>query len=203
MAKYTQIPAETFKKLQLNAGVIATAFDTSKGSVTAADIIGATSGGVAFEATTEFTDFGEDIDNCPKNMMELKHIDSWEIKLSGSFVTADTALAKSLIGMADVSGNKVTPRNSVKVSDFQDIWWVGDYSDANDGDNAGYIAIHLMNALSTGGFKVQSTDKAKGTFEFEYTAHFSMENQDTVPYEVFIKAGVETMNAKETGNASK
>lgn len=197
MTKYTKIPAETFKKLQLNAGVIATDFDVSKGSVTESSIVGATSGGVAFEATTEFTDFGEDIDNCPKNMMELKHIDSWDIKLTGSFVTSDTELGKSLIGMADVSGNKITPRNSVKTSDFHDIWWVGDYSDANDGDTAGYIAIHLMNALSTGGLKVQSTDKAKGTFEFEYTAHFSMSAPDTVPYEVYIKAGTTPSSAKE------
>lgn len=196
MAKFTQIPTDTFKKLQLNAGILTTDFDPATGVLTESDIIGATSGGVSFEATPSFSDFGEDIDNCPKNTKELKHLDSWEAKMSGSFVTMDTATAVSVIGAAAVSSEdqaNVVPRNSVAAGDFQDIWWVGDYSDVNDegprAGNAGFIAIKLINALSTGGFKIQSGDKAKGTFEFEYTGHYSIEDTDIVPFELYIKAG--------------
>lgn len=196
MAKFTQIPTDTFKKLQLNAGILTTEFDPATGELTASNIIGATSGGVSFEATPSFTDFGEDIDNCPKNTKELKKLDSWEAKLSGSFVTMDTNVATSVIGTATVASDdqtKVVPRNSVEAKDFKNIWWVGDYSDVNeDGSTvgkAGFIAIKLINALSTGGFKIKSGDKAKGTFEFEYTGHYSSENIDTVPFELYIKAG--------------
>lgn len=196
MAKFTQIPTDTFKKLQLGAGILTTKFDPATGELTASNIIGATSGGVSFEATPSFTDFGEDIDNCPKNTKELKKLDSWEAKMSGSFVTMDTNVATSVIGTAAVASNdstKVVPRNSVEAEDFKNIWWVGDYSDINeDGSSAGkagFIAIKLINALSTGGFKIQSGDKAKGTFEFEYTGHYSSENIDTVPFELYIKAG--------------
>lgn len=196
MAKFTQIPTDTFKKLQLNAGILTTDFDPATGELTASNIIGATSGGVSFEATPSFSDFGEDIDNCPKNTKELKKLDSWEAKMSGSFVTMDTATAVSVIGTAAVASdnqNKVVPRNSVDAKDFKDIWWVGDYSDINeDGSSAGkagFIAIKLINALSTGGFKIQSGDKAKGAFEFEYTGHYSIENTDIVPFELYIKAG--------------
>ena len=196
MAKFTQIPTDTFKKLQLNAGILASKFDPATGELTASNIIGATTGGVAFEATPSFSDFGEDIDNCPKNTKELKRLDSWEAKMSGSFVTMDTKVATSVIGAASVAGgnqNKVVPRNSVDDADFKDIWWVGDYSDVNeDGSSAGkagFIAIKLIGALSTGGFKIQSGDKAKGTFEFEYTGHYSIEDIDVVPFELYIKAG--------------
>lgn len=196
MAKFTQIPTDTFKKLQLNAGILTTEFDPATGELSASNIIGATSGGVSFEATPSFTDFGEDIDNCPKNTKELKKLDSWEAKMSGSFVTMDTNVATSVIGTAAVASDdptKVVPRNSVEANDFKNIWWVGDYSDINeDGSSAGkagFIAIKLINALSTGGFKIQSGDKAKGTFEFEYTGHYSSENIDTVPFELYIKAG--------------
>lgn len=188
--KFTQIPSDTFKKLQLNAGVLATTFEPSTGTLTATNVIGATTGGISFEATPEFEDFGEDIDNCPKNTMELKKLTSWEVVLSGTFVTMDTAVAKSMTGAADVSGEKVTPRNDVDVEkDFSDIWFVGDYSDENTGESAGFIAIRVINALSTGGFKLQTTDKGKGNFEFEYTGHYSMSAQDTVPFEVYVKAG--------------
>ena len=196
MAKFTQIPTDTFKKLQLGAGILTTAFDPATGKLTASNIIGATSGGVSFEATPSFTDFGEDIDNCPKNTKELKKLDSWEAKMSGSFVTMDTNVATSVIGTATVASDdqtKVVPRNYVEAKDFKDIWWVGDYSDINeDGSSAGkagFIAIKLINALSTGGFKIQSGDKAKGTFGFEYTGHYSSENIDTVPFELYIKGG--------------
>lgn len=196
MAKFTQIPTNTFKKLQLNAGILTTEFDPATGELSASNIIGATSGGVSFEATPSFSDFGEDIDNCPKNTKELKRLDSWEAKMSGSFVTMDTTAAVSVIGTAAVASGdqtKVVPRNSVDAEDFKDIWWVGDYSDVNDDGSsagkAGFIAVKLINALSTGGFKIQSGDKAKGTFEFEYTGHYSIENTDVVPFELYIKAG--------------
>lgn len=196
MAKFTQIPTNTFKKLQLNAGILMTEFDPATGELTASNIIGATSGGVSFEATPSFSDFGEDIDNCPKNTKELKRLDSWEAKMSGSFVTMDTTAAVSVIGAAAVASGdqtKVVPRNSVDAEDFKDIWWVGDYSDVNDDGSssgeAGFIAVKLINALSTGGFKIQSGDKAKGTFEFEYTGHYSIANTDVVPFELYIKAG--------------
>lgn len=196
MAKFTQIPTDTFKKLQLGAGLLTTDFDTATGKLTASNIVGATSGGVSFEATPSFSDFGEDIDNCPKNTKELKKLDGWDAKMSGSFVTMDTKAAVSVIGTAAVASDnptKVVPRNSVDVNDFKDIWWVGDYSDINeDGTSAGkagFIAIKLISALSTGGFKIQSGDKAKGTFEFEYTGHYSLKNIDIVPFEIYIKAG--------------
>lgn len=196
MAKFTQIPTDTFKKLQLGAGILTTEFDPATGELTASNIIGATSGGVSFEATPSFTDFGEDIDNCPKNTKELKVLDTWEAKMSGTLVTMDTKAATSVVGTAAVDAEdqtKVVPRNSVDAKDFKDIWWVGDYSDINeDGSSAGkagFIAIKLINALSTGGFKIQSGDKAKGTFEFEYTGHYSLEHIDTVPFELYIKAG--------------
>lgn len=196
MAKFTQIPTDTFKKLQLGAGILTTTFDSDTGELPASNIIGATSGGVSFEATPSFSDFGDDIDNCPKNTKELKELDSWDAKMSGSFVTMDTNAATSVIGAAAVASGdqtKVVPRNSVDVKDFKDIWWVGDYSDINeDGSStgmAGFIAIKLINALSTGGFKIQSGDKVKGTFEFEYTGHYSLENIDTVPFELYIHAG--------------
>lgn len=196
MAKFTQIPTDTFKKLQLNAGILSTDFDPATGELTASNIIGATSGGVTFEATPSFSDFGEDIDNCPKNMKELKVLDSWDAKMSGSLVTMDTNAAVSVIGTAAVASDdptKVVPRNSVDAKDFKNIWWIGDYSDINEGGSsagkAGFIAIKLINALSTGGFKIKSGDKAKGTFDFEYTGHYSIENIDTVPFEIYIKAG--------------
>ena len=189
MAKFTKIPETAFKKIQLNAGVILSDFEPTSATLDNSDIIGATSGGTNFTATPTFKDFGEGIDNCPKNMKELKEIDTWDISLSGSFVTIDENVAKRLLAAADIGGGKITPRNNLKDEDCEDIWWVGDYSDVNDETNGGFIAIHMMNALSTGGFSLQTADKEKGTFAYTFNAHYSMDAQDVVPFEVYIKEG--------------
>ena len=189
--KFTKIPSDTFQKLQINAGILTTDFTPATGTIGEAGQIGATTGGVNFTATPTYSDFGEDIDNCPKNMKELKKLDSWEINMSGTYVTVNANAVKSLVGAADVSGNKITPRNDVLLSDFTDVWWVGDYSDKNGETNGGFVAVHMMNALSTGGFAIQSSDNGKGNFAFTYTAHYSMAAQDTVPFEVYVKAGTE------------
>ena len=190
--KFTKIPNDAFQKLHINAGILTTDFTPATGTIGEAGQIGATTGGVNFTATPTYSDFGEDIDNCPKNMKELKKLDSWEVKMTGTFVNADTAIAKRLCGAADIGTTdttKVTPRNDLKDADFADIWLVGDYSDKNGETNGGFIAIKLLNALSTGGFQLQTSDKAKGQFAFEFTGHYSMSAQDTVPFEIYIKAG--------------
>lgn len=191
--KYTKIPTDTFKNLQLNAGVLLKSFDVDTQTLAADSIVGATSGGVSFTAVPSFIDFGEDIDNCPKNMKEMKKLDSWEAKMSGTFASVSKSLAKTLVGAADLSVSKITPRNDLASADFSDMWWVGDYSEINeDGTSAGkagFIAIHLLNSLSTGGFSIQSSDKGKGQFEFEFTGHYSMEDQDKVPFELYVQEG--------------
>lgn len=186
--KFTQIPADAFKQIQMNAGILVKSFTPS--TQTIGDIIGATSGGVNFTATPEFTDYGEDIDNCPKNMKELKKLNKWEAKMSGTFVSVSASLAKMLVGAGSIDADdetKIVPRNDIASTDFSDVWWVGDYSDTNTGDSAGFCAIHLLNALSTGGFQIQSTDNGKGQFAFEFTGHYSMDEQDKVPFEIYIK----------------
>lgn len=189
MAKFTKIPETAFQEIQLNAGVLVSTFEPSSATIIPTNIIGATSGGVNFTAVPTFTDFGEDIDNCPKNMKELKKLDTWEIKMSGTFITVDADLAKMLVGAAEAVAEKITPRNDLKDTDFTDLWWIGDYSDNNGEKKGGFCAIHMMNSLSTGGFAIQTGDKAKGQFAFEFTAHYAMEEQDTVPFEIYVKAG--------------
>lgn len=190
--KFTQIPSDTFERIQLNAGIIVDEFDPATGTI--GNLLGATSGGVNFTDKPTYKDFGEDIDNCPKNMKELKILESREVKVAGTFVTITANTAKTLAGSADVDAQDSThiiPRNDILQTDFTTLWWIGDYSDVNTGANAGFIAIKLMNALNTSGFAIQSTDKEKGKFAFEFTGHYSMDAQDTVPYELYIRQGGE------------
>lgn len=190
--KFTKVKKTTPQELQLNAGIILKEFNPESPVVDSSAIFAATSGGVSFSDKIEFVDMFEDIDNMPKNTMEGKQIDSREVTLSGTFLTITPAIAKSLMAAGDIStldATHIIPRDTLTKEDFADFWWVGDYSDKNGTTNGGFCAVHIMNALSTDGLNIQSGDKAKGQFSVVYTAHYSIENIDTVPYELFIKAG--------------
>lgn len=187
--KFTQVAADAFAKLQLNAGVLLTEFDPTSPTLDKSKIFAATSGGVSFATNPEYVDFGEDIDNVPPNTKQLKVLKSVNPVMSGTLKTADTAVAKALMAAADVTGDKIVPRWQLTDADFFDLWWVGDYSDKNGNKNGGFMAIKLANALSTGGFQLQSNDDGKGDFEFEFTGHYDLTDIDVLPYEVYIKTG--------------
>lgn len=189
MPKFTRIPATTFEELQMNAGIMASDFTPGTGTLDDEDIIGATTGGLTVTAVPEFADMGEDIDNCPKNTKELKKITGWTITASGTLVTTKATTTKKLLAAADVASNKITPRMDLAAADFGDLWIVGDYSDKNGATNGGFIACHILNALSTGGFSLVTTDGEKGQFAFEFTGHTSINAQDTVPFEMYVQAG--------------
>ncbi len=188
--KFTQIPNDTFEKLQLNAGILVDEFTPATGVI--GNLLGATTGGVSFASNPSYTDFGEDVDNCPNNTKELKHLDGFDPQMAGTFLTCTPSVIKSLVGAADISGSdatRVIPRNQLLASDFEELWWIGDYSDVNTGNNAGFLAIHLMNALNQAGFQITSAKNAKGQMAFEYHGHYSVADHDTVPFEIYCKAG--------------
>ena len=189
--KFTTVATDAFQKFQLNAGILLTDFDPSSPTVDRAKIFAATSGGSSFTAVPEFVDFGEDVDNVPANTKELKVLQAVTATMSGTLKTVDTEVAKALMAAADVDANgKITPRADLKLGDFFDLWWVGDYSDVNTGSNAGFIAIKLINVLSTGGFSLQPNDKGKGDFAFTFTGHYSINDMSVLPYEIYIQTGV-------------
>jgi hypothetical protein len=177
--KFTQVAADAFQKLQLNAGVLTTEFDPTSPTLDKSKIFGATSGGVAFATNPEYVDFGEDIDNVPPNTKQLKRLQSVAPTMSGTLKTADTAVAKALMAAADISGNKITPRRDLEQTDFSTIWWVGDRADG------GMVAVKLMNALSTGGFSLQTSKNGKGQISIEITGHVSIDAQSVVPMEFY------------------
>lgn len=192
--KFTQVPADTFQKLQLNAGILLDSFNPATGVI--GNILGATSGGVSFSSNPEYTDFGEDVDNVPANTKQLKKLTAFDPTMSGTLLTVTAAVVKMLVSAADVDAGdstRVIPRAYLESGDFAELWWVGDYSDNNTGEDAGFIAIHMSNALNTAGFQIQSNKDAKGTFAFEFHGHYDIENMDQVPFEIYVKAGESTV----------
>lgn len=178
MGKATIIPQNTFETLQTEAGVLLNRFDPDNPQILDSDIICATTGGLTIACKPTYSDMGEDVDNVPPNMMELKHLDSTECSISTTGLGTSPELIKLALGAADIDANdsrKITPRRSLKLSDFASIWWVGDKADG------GLVACNLYNALSTDGFSLKTTKNGKGQTALTFTGHVSMDAQDVVP----------------------
>lgn len=187
MGMFTKISSEAFDELQLDAGMLLNTFNpASPAAPSDAAIICATTGGINASCVPTYSDFGEDVDNVPNNMKEFKHLDGWECKISTTGLGTSPAAIKLALGAADIDGtdtSKIIPRRDLKQTDFADLWWVGDRADG------GFVAIKLKNALSTGGFTLQTTKNGKGQVSLELTGHVSASAQDVMPMEFYSVEG--------------
>lgn len=180
MGKFTIISQEAFPQIQADAGVILNKFDPENPKAPAdVDIVTATTGGINVVCTPTYSDWGEDIDNVPNNMKEFKHLDGWECTFSFTALGTSPEAIRLALGSADITGNKVAPRRDLKQNDFSDLWWVGDRTDG------GFIAVCLKNALSTGGFSLQTTKNGKGQISVTLTGHVSINDQNAMPMEFY------------------
>lgn len=191
--KYTKVKSDTFQTLQLNAGILVKGFDPSDGSYTS--ILGATTGGLSFNSNPKFSDFGEDVDNCPPNTKQLKRIMSYDPAISGTFTACTPELADTLVaaGIIDSSSAAhIIPSHKLTDADFIDVTAVGDYSDVNTGESAGFLAITIQNALNTNGFQWATNKDGKGQFAFDFHGHYDYDDPDSAPFDIYVKAGTGT-----------
>lgn len=194
MGTYTRIPQSTFKTLQLDAGVLLKTFNPANpAEITESNILCATTGGIHISATPTFSDLGEDVDNCPTNLKELKHVDSWEVTISFTSIEVDLAMFLTALGAAetlryeDEDSKKYAagcaPSKQIQPNAWTELWWVGDKADG------GFAAARILNAISTGGLDLQTTKAGKGQLNITITGHVSINDQDKMPLELYSIAG--------------
>jgi len=182
MGKFSVIPQNTFNALQMDAGVLLKRFNPANPAAPAdEDIICATTGGIKPSCVPSYEDLGSDVDNVPVNMKELKKLTGWECKISTTSLGTSPELIRMSLGAADINAQTgaIAPRKDLEQTDFADVWWVGDRADG------GLVAVRLINALSTGGFSLQTTKNGKGQIAIELTGHVSINAQSTMPMEFY------------------
>lgn len=182
MGRFTKISQNAFAALQLDAGVLLTTFDPAN-PVPPPDntILTATTGGVTVNCTPTYSDFAADVDNAPNNLKEFKHLDGWDCSIQTTSLGTSLELLRYALGAADITSgsNKVKPRRMLNQSDFADLWWVGDKADG------GYVAVKLINGLSTAGLSLKTSKNGKGNIGITLTGHVSIANQDDMPMEFY------------------
>lgn len=195
----TALRADTFDKLQLNAGIVlknlsydsvtdATALKTaianiiSGGSSPIGELVGATRGGGTFTVTREMRT--PEIDGMRYPFKGSDFVDSIDAYLSTTLVeiTSDNVADLLATGTATTSGKKTTVKMATAItsSDYlTNICWVGDLSDGQ------LVLICLKNAINTADFTFTYTDKGEGTLAAEFHARqANVDDYDNAPFEV-------------------
>lgn len=180
--KFTKIPRNTFESLQLEAGVVLKNFDPDNVVEPAdSDMVCATTGGITINCQATYSDLGADVDNCPNNMMELKHLDGWDCSMQFTIINMSEEGFILALGAADKdqTTGAIKPRRDLMLTDFVDRWWVGDRADG------GAAAVKIKNALSDSGFSLKTTKDGKGNLSVTLKGHVSIEHQDDMPMEFY------------------
>lgn len=201
MAKrFTQVKLDAFKEIQVEAGVITTEFNPANPVLDRSKILFVTTGGINPVCKPSFTDYFEDIDNMPNNTMQGKQIDQYECSLGTTVIGETPEGVKVKLGAADIDPNdstRIVPRGELKLADFiPSLWWVGDKADG------GFVAIQLLNALSTDGYSIQTSKKGKGNSALTLTGHYDANATDTVPMNFYVVDGTDEATSLVLDKAS-
>lgn len=187
----TGLTSRTTKNLQINAGVLLSAYEKG-GDIDENNIIGATRGGGSFVATAVMHDAA--VDGAPTNTVGLRRIDGHTATLNMTCVEFTApAIRRAIVGSTQNPANPtktddivISAVAEILESDYKDVYWVGDLA---DGRNA---VILLKNALNTNGFNLSFSDKGEGTFALQLEANYGKDedgNYDlyTAPFEITIE----------------
>lgn len=186
--KATRVSADFYNSVQKEAGILLNVFDVSN-PVEPADeqIITATTGGISISCVPETEDIFADIDNVPNNTAEGKNITGWNVSMSTTAIGAsEDTIALSLGAYEKGLDGGVKPRRNYKIGDFKTIYWIGDMADETK-----LLCAVIKNAVSTGGFSLQTTKKGKGQISLELTGHTRLNNQEEIPAEFYVLTKVE------------
>lgn len=177
----TPLRKETYKSLQLNAGVTLVNFDLTDYSDAAAlktaliaaiadgsKLLGATRGGGTLTITRDIRQV--EADGVRSRFKGSEIVDAADAYLSETLIEITPDHLKAVLGNVDVDDTNpthiiVTMRTAFEDGDYLDnVVWIGDTSE-------GFMAIELQNALNTADFTFTFADKSEGTANVEYHAH--------------------------------
>lgn len=183
---FVQINPALINDFQLGAGVLLSSFDVTAPSITATNIIAATTGGITFNITPTVDDLGSDVDNCPEKTVELAYISKYDVSLATTLLNLGNTGVTMALGAADMAENTTagvkayTPRYDLETTDFQTMWWLGGLADGR------YLAAQLLRGFNTGGFSLKTTKNGKGQTAITITGFNTVSSPSVIPAVVYI-----------------
>lgn len=208
------IRTETFKKLQLNAGILLEDFDhssitdaaTLKAAIVSAvtagtKILGCTRGGGSFTATRELRT--PDVDGARYPFKGQDFVDSVDANIATTLIELTPKnlerVCATLSKVTDGAKTSYSFRTAVDPdTDYlPNLVWVGDIADG------GYVMIELFNAFNTADISIKWTDKGEAEVPVEFHARQDdVLAYDTAPFKIHFLEADGTLAALTVASAA-
>jgi hypothetical protein len=173
----TGLNLSTASNIQLGAGAILKNKYTAGTVLSADNILSATNGGITVAIVPEY--FTPSIDGNFDNVMGTgKTVTRYTATLSFTAVETDAEVLVRALGCADVSGNVITGRHTIKAEDYKDIYAIGERGDGS------IIQFTLKNAMNTNGLTLTTANNGNGGIAFSISANYSVDDLDNPPFEI-------------------
>lgn len=177
----TGLSSKTGGNLQLGAGVILTSKYVTGGTISSANILSATNGGMTFSATPTF--FTPTVDGMYENVKGAgRTITNWTVTLTFTAVEAEANNLLKALGCADADGvtGVITARHEIKSADYADLYAVAERGDGK------LIQITIKNGMNTSGLSLQTVNDGNGGISFTITGNYDVSDLETPPFEIEV-----------------
>lgn len=188
--KSSGITSKTPERIMLGAGTIHKGFkfdSTTKKFNFAESLFGATSGGTTFTITPELTQLEVDGKNVNMKKLVVKTGETATIETNLIELTPDV-ISKLVVGMAAESTElegftEIISKPQLEDGDYiENLAYVGHKIDGTP------IIIIFDNALCSGGFSANGTNKAMATVTATFECYADLGSEgDKLPYHIFVK----------------
>lgn len=188
----TGLNSGTAQKLQLGAGAVLKEKYEAGDTLSATNVLSATTGGITFSAVPQF--WTPSIDGAGEYVKGLRMVGSWVVTLTFTAVEADASVLLKALGCADQDSDTgvITGRHTINASDYADLYVIGEKS------NGDVIQITIKNALSTGGLSLTTANNGNGGIAFTINGHYDLDDLDTPPFEIETIASETTTTTTTT-----
>ena len=193
----TGLRASSMENLVLNEGAFLIGFDYSAATTAAAleaaivaalqdetKLLGATNGGGTFRCVPATRQI--EIDGIRGSVKGATHVDSWDIRLTGTLKELKKSVFGKLMMCADVDDSvtniiRIKLHPDIEASDYiPNLCWVGSTP-------YGYVLIGMTDVLNAAGMVMTFQDKNEATVPFEFLSHSNnLTGDDDLPVEVIL-----------------
>lgn len=177
----TGLSSKTAQNLQLGAGIILKSKYVTGSTISSANILSATNGGITFTAQPTF--FTPTVDGMRENVKGAgKRITGYDVTLTFTAVEAEAEVLLKALGCADQDGTTgvITARHTINASDYMDLFVVAERGDGK------LVQITIKNGMNTSGLSLQTTNDGNGGISFTITGNYDVSDLETPPFEIEI-----------------
>lgn len=172
----TGLTSGTATNLQFGAGAVLKSKYTQGTTLSPANVLTATNGGITFSATPRF--FTPTVDGAGENVKGMRYITGWDVTLLFTAVETSLDVIKTALGCSVTGSGVVSGGSTIASTDYKDFYMIAERGDGS------IVQITIKNGLNTNGLSLQTANNGNGGISFTIVGHYDPSSVNSAPFEI-------------------